>query len=162
MSWRKNASLALKSSAGASPKTAQPNAESPADHLEIAVLCTSFQWAAPALRVAAEIARRLNARVTMVVPEIVQFPAQLTDPPVALEWNEARFRKIALASPVPANVEILLCRDRMETIAQALSPFFLIVLAANEHRLWPTFEERLARALRRAGRNVIFAGVEAG
>jgi len=112
-----------------------------------------------ALRKAGDLANRLSGRITLVVPQVVPYPLPLTSPPVLLDWNEKRFRVIASESPVETTVLIYLCRDRLKTLTTELSSRSLVVVGGRK-RWWPTAEKRLARKLRRAGHEVLFAETE--
>jgi hypothetical protein len=127
--------------------------------LNIDVVFTSIDATLAALKKAAALANRLGARITLLVPQIVPYPLPLESPPVLLEWNERRFRVIAEECPVETSVHIYLCRDRVETLSAALKPYSLIVVGGRK-RWWPTSESRLARTLRRAGHEVVFAEAE--
>ena len=122
--------------------------------LGVIVVFTTVESTVHALRKAGALATRLNAYITLVVPQVVPFPLPLTSPPVLLDFSERRFRVIASESPVQTTVRLYLCRDQMETLATVLEPNSLIVLGARR-RWWPTAEDRLARRLRRAGHQVI-------
>lgn len=126
------------------------------DHarLRIAVVFTSVEPTLAALREACKHAGLLNARLDLIVPQIVPYPRPLTSPPVLLEFNERRFRVIAAESPVETAVRIYLCRDRDETLRKVLPNHSLVVIGGRRH-WWPTEERRLARALRRAGHEVV-------
>src|SRR5258708_5794085 len=69
----------------------------------IAVVFTSVPATLVALREAGNLADSLGARITLVVPQVVPFPAPLETPPVLHEFNEARFRVMASMSPVEMN-----------------------------------------------------------
>lgn len=127
--------------------------------LHIAVVFTSIKSTVAALRTAGELAARLGARITILVPQIVPFPAPLSSPPVLLDWNERRFRVIAEESPVETTVRIFLCRDRLETLRSVLAPGSLVVIGGRR-RWWPTREKILAKQLRRAGHEVVFTQTE--
>jgi hypothetical protein len=124
--------------------------------LNIDVVFTSVEATLTALRKAGNLANRLGARITLLVPQVVPFPRPLESPPVLLEWNERRFRVIAEQSPVETRVQLYLCRDRVETLCAALEPHSLVVVGGRK-RWWPTSETRLAARLRRAGHEVVFA-----
>jgi hypothetical protein len=117
---------------------------------------TSAEATVAALRKAADLADRLAARITLVVAQPVPYPLPLDSPPVPVDWTERRFRAIAGKSPVETRVELYLCRDRVQTIAEVLQPKSLVVVGARK-RWWPTWESKLARTLRRCGHQVIFA-----
>lgn len=138
----------------------RPAADPTESRLNISVVFTSVEATLRALREAGALANRLGARITLIVPQVVPYPLPLTSPPVLLDWNERRFRVIASESPVETAVNLYLCRDRMEILRMALKPGSLVVVGGRKRRWWPTSEERLARTLRRAGHEVVFAGTE--
>src|SRR5579884_3061729 len=120
---------------------------------EITVLFTSVHATVAALRCAGDLARRLNGRITLVVPQEVPYPLPLSSPPVLVEFNERRFRVIAEQARVETVVQVYLCRDRNQMIRSVLPPRSLVVLGFRHH-WWPMAEKRLARGLRRAGHEV--------
>jgi hypothetical protein len=132
-----------------------PSAETE-PRLNVAVIFTSAESTLAALRKAGALADRLSGRITLLVPQVVPFPLPLTSPPVLLDWNERRFRVIADESPVETTVQIYLCRDRIHTLSAVLKPHSVVVVG-GPRRWWPTAETRLARQLRAAGHEVIFA-----
>ena len=127
--------------------------------LGVVVVFTSVEPTIQALRKAGVLASSLHARITLVVPQVVPYPLPLTSPPVLLDFSERRFRAIAEESPVDTTVRLYLCRDQMETLGAVLASHSLIVVGGRR-RWWPTWEERLARRLRRAGHEVIFTETE--
>jgi hypothetical protein len=131
----------------------------PEPRLNITVVFTSVEDTLSALKEAGTLADRLGARIELVVAQIVPYPLPLTSPPVLLDWNERRFRVIAGDSAVETKVSLYLCRDRVETLLATLRPESVVVLGGRK-RWWPTTETRLARALRRAGHEVIFKETE--
>jgi hypothetical protein len=144
------------------PATGHPERLSPIGtetRLNVDVVFTSVQATLAAIKRAAELADRLGAQITLLVPQIVPYPLPLTSPPVLLDWNERRFRVMAEQSNVETNVHLYLCRDRVATLLKTLRPHSLVVLGGPK-RWWPTSEKRLARKLRRAGHEVILAETE--
>jgi hypothetical protein len=127
--------------------------------LNIDVVFTTIDGTLAALRKAADLAKRLSARITLVVPQVVPFPCPLETPPVLLDWNERRFRVLAEPYAVETNVQIYLCRDRIDTLLAVLKPHSIVVMSGRK-RWWPTFESKLQRKLRRAGHEVIVAETE--
>jgi hypothetical protein len=127
--------------------------------LNISVVFTSVESTLVALKEAGNLANSLNARIMLVVPQVVSYPLPLESPPVLVEFNEKRFRVIAGESPVETSVQIYLCRDRFETLAAVLKPGSIIVLGGRK-RWWPSKDQRLARKLRRAGYEVLFKETE--
>jgi len=126
--------------------------------LNIAVIFTSIESTLSALRKAGALAGRLRARITLIVPQVVPYPLPLNRPPVPPDFTERQFRVIAGASPVETRVRVYLCRDRMEALRTVLKPHSLVVVGGNRS-WWPTREKRLARQLRQAGHEVVFAEV---
>jgi hypothetical protein len=127
--------------------------------LEISVVFTSVRGTIVALKRAARLADQLGARITLVVPQIVPFPAPLTSPPVLTSFNEQRCRLMAEKVAAETRVEIYLCREPNDTLEAVLRRRSLVVLGGCR-RLWPTREKRLANRLRQAGHEVIFADSE--
>ena len=127
--------------------------------LNIEVVFTSVEATLVALRRAADLANRLAARITLVVPQVVPNPLPLESPPVLLDWNERRFRVIAEESQVEMTVQIYLCRDRVQALCALVKPRSVVVLGGRK-AWWPTPETRLARKLRRAGHEVILVETE--
>ena len=153
-------SLALqKPLAPATGAPARPGTGEFESKLNVDVVFTSVEPTLAALKKAGALAGRLNARITLLVPQIVPYPLPLESPPVLLDFNERRFREIANHSPVETMVCLYLCRDQLETLASVLKPHSVVVVGGRR-RWWPTPEKRLAGKLRRAGHEVIFAETE--
>ena len=127
--------------------------------LNVIVIFTSVDATLQALKQAGKLAHQLNGRIMLVAPQVVPYPLPLTSPPVLLDWNERRLRVIADQSEVETIVRIYLCRDRWQALEQALRPHSVVVVGGRK-RWWPTRESRLARRLRHAGHEVIFAKTE--
>jgi hypothetical protein len=64
-----------------------------------------------------------------------------------------------LMESVPADenttVEILLCRDRYESLHDALPADSVVIVGARKRRWWPSWERKLARILQHDGRRVL-------
>lgn len=137
-----------------------PGAEEDGQRLNIAVVFTSVESTLAALRRAVALASSLRARILLLVPQMVPYPLPLDSPPVLVDWSEERFRRIAGETPVETVVRLYLCRDRVETLKDALRPVSLVVLGGRR-KWWPfNREKRLALRLRRAGHEVIFTETE--
>jgi hypothetical protein len=134
----------------------EPAAAEADSELHIAVIFTSVEATLSALRRAAILANRLPARITLMVPQVVPYPLPLTTPPVPLDFTERRFRVIAEESPVETTVCIYLCRNRVDALTSVLRPHSTVVIG-DSGKWWQTEEKRLARQLRRAGHEVVFA-----
>jgi len=94
-------SLALqKPLAPATGAPARPGTGKFESKLSVDVVFTSIEPTLAALKKAGALAGGLNARITLLVAQIVPYPLPLESPPVLLDFNERRFRKIANQSPV--------------------------------------------------------------
>ncbi len=128
------------------------------EKLEVVVVYTGVKQTLAALRAAACFARGLTARIRLVVPQLVPFPAQLDEPLVRTDFVERKFRTLAEESAIEANVDIRLCRDWEAGVLQGLKPGSRIVLGARM-RWWPGAREgRLVRALQKRGHQVLLVG----
>ena len=67
-------------------------AKSAAAALEVNVLCTGMPATVKAIDSAAELARGLNARLHLLVAQVVPYAVPLESPPVLVEFQEALFR----------------------------------------------------------------------
>ena len=132
------------------PETRQTDAR-----LDVAVIFTAVDPTIAALKQAGALAGRLNARIILLVPQVVPYPLPLESPPVLVEFNESRLRLLARESPVETAVRIYLCRDRLQTLETVLDPHSLVVVGGRK-RWWPTEEKSLATKLRRGGHEVIY------
>lgn len=128
--------------------------------LNISVIFTSEESTVVAMKKAVALAGNLGARITLLAPQVVPYPLPLESPPVLLDWNERRIDAIANESPVETIVRLYLCRDRLQTLMQALSPKSLIVIGHRGKWRLLTQERKLAGSLRRAGHEVILAEAE--
>jgi hypothetical protein len=131
----------------------------PEQRLDVAVVFTSTEATAKALKDAGAVAGALKSRITLVVAQVVPWPLELTSPPVLYEFNEPRFRVLASRTGVPTSVSIYLCRDKVDTLCRVLRHGSMIMICGRK-RWWPTPEKRLAWKLRREGHQVIYTELE--
>jgi hypothetical protein len=160
MGEQKNAELAFEKRLP--PVTRRPapvRGDETESRLEVAVVFTSPAATMAALRKAGVLASCLNARINLLVPQVVPYPAPLESPPVLLDFSEQWCREIAAQSPVETAVQIFLCRDPAGTLRSVLAPRSLVVIGGRK-RWWATREKSLARKLRRAGHEVVFTETE--
>jgi hypothetical protein len=125
------------------------------------VVFTDFSAAKEALAGAAAYALDLDARITLVVAQVVPYPLPLDKPQVDAGVFESALLRLAAEQPVETEVEVYLCRDRWETLRRVLPPASAVVLGGRKRWWWPTDEQRFASALRRAGHRVIFLNLRA-
>ncbi len=139
-------------------ESVHPNAEAAAENsgFEVYVIFTSISATLLALKRATELARDLNARIRLLVSQTVPYPLPLTSPPVLSQFSEQRFREIATRQKIETLVEICLCRDAETVLARKLKPCSLVVIGGR-HTWRPTAEKAMAKKLRQAGHQVIFA-----
>jgi hypothetical protein len=124
--------------------------------LHIGVVFTDFEGTKAALRVAANLITGLEADIDLVVPHVVPFPLPLVYPAVPPGFTLRRLRELASAANVQASIYMYLCRDRFQTLLQVLEPHSIVVVGSRKRWL-PTKTDRLARALRKNGHQVILA-----
>jgi hypothetical protein len=82
--------------------------------LAIHVAFTSDRETVSALRHAAKLAAGLNARLSIVAPQVVPWAAEIDRPPVSPDFTAAKMLKLAADAGVEADVQVVLCRDRIE------------------------------------------------
>jgi hypothetical protein len=133
---------------------ARPFNEETDSKLDISVVFTSVDATLAALKEAGNLAANLGARITLIVPHIVPYPLPLSRPPVLIDFNERRLRVLAGECRVETRISIYLCRDPLETLQAVLRPHSLVIVGSRKS-WWPTAEKRLARKLRRFGRQVL-------
>src|ERR1051325_3972287 len=120
----------------------------------VSVVFTSPEGTLAAIRRAAEIVGRYAARLRVIVPQVVPFPRDLSNPSVNADFNEWQLVLLAQQVPVNATLDVYLCRDAAETVLAVLAPRSLVVVGGRQRRWWPSAEHRLADTLRRAGHDV--------
>ncbi len=138
--------------------------ESPSAHeceytrlLEVNVIYTDVPGTLAALRKAGSLASNLRARIRLIVPQVVPYPLPLSKPGICREVSERRFHTLAGGVHIDTHVQICLCRDRAQLVAEVLPPRSLVVIGGR-NRWWPTAAQSLASKLRRSGHEVIFTG----
>jgi hypothetical protein len=123
--------------------------------LEVVVIYSEVRQTLAALRAAARLARGLNARIHMVVPEVVPYPAPLEQPLVESGFAARKFKTIAEESAIETRVDICLCREWEAGVLQCVKPCSIVVMSAAGGWWRSGRERRLARTLRRRGHQVI-------
>ena len=121
--------------------------------LDLKVIFTDLPRTAAALETARAMASGLSARITVLVAQVVPYPLPLGAPPFPVEFT----RRLMESVPADENttVEILLCRDRYESLHNALPADSVVIVGARRRHWWPSWERRLARILRHEGRRVL-------
>lgn len=127
--------------------------------LEVTVVFTDRRSSLNALKTAALLAGGLNARVRLVVPQVVSYALPLSEPPIPTDFTEQQIAFLVSDLGVDTKVDICLCRNKRESLLRALRPHSVTVVGGRR-RWWPTWERKLARDLRRGGHEVIFTETE--
>jgi hypothetical protein len=127
--------------------------------MEVTVIFTDPETTRNALKTAALLAGGLNARVRLVVPQVVPYALPLNEPPIPTGFTEQRICLLVADLGVDTEVDICLCRNKRESLLCALRPHSVTVVGGRR-RWWPTWEKRLAKQLRRSGHEVIFTETE--
>ncbi|MBC7926939.1 MAG: hypothetical protein H7039_14920 [Bryobacteraceae bacterium] len=122
--------------------------------LTINVLFTDVDHTLVALKKAVTFAEGLSSNLRILAPVIVPYPLDVSACPVNRNHVEKRLRTIAGASEIPTRIEIIRCRDRVEALLATTRPDDLIVISWKKRWLWDE-TSRLARRLRKSGRNVV-------
>jgi hypothetical protein len=130
--------------------------------LQVTVVFTTTQGTLAALRTAGALVKKLTTRIALMVPEVVPIQFSLDSPPVQIDFLERRVLALVSESGIDVdeiNVEILLCRDRMQCLRQILSPRSLVVIGGRRRaRDWEG--RKFEQLLRLLGHRVIFVDVE--
>ena len=133
-----------------------PESGEESERLRINVLFTTPHETQVALRRAAELSEGLNAEILLIVPQIVPFPLDLDNPPVPLDFASEQLCSVMESVDADLDGHIYLCRDRLQTFLHVLRTNSITVLGMRR-RWFFSKPERLARALRRSGHQVIMA-----
>jgi hypothetical protein len=142
------------------PQTSQDVGVQASDHpLEIAVVFTDLPSTLSSLEAAAAFAANLDAKLRLIVTQVVSYAAPIEMPPVPPQIVEERLLALASRTAVDTKVDIYLCRDEAMTLLQVLEPKSLVVIGGRR-RWWWTPERNLAKKLRRGGHEVIFKKTE--
>ena len=96
----------------------------------------------------------LNVHVSLVDIQVVPFPCPLDQPPINGEFSEHRLRELFKEAGLPGRTAVLYTRDWLEGFLSVLEPRSLVVMAIHKRR-WRTRETKRARALSKAGHQVM-------
>jgi len=121
--------------------------------LDLKVIITDLSRTAAALKTARAMASGLSARITVLLAQVVPYPLPLAAPPVSVEFTRRLLESVA--ADENTKFEILLCRDRYETLHDALPADSVVIVGARKRHWWPSWERKLARILRHNGRRVL-------
>lgn len=123
--------------------------------LPITVVYTTVAATLAALRRAGELAQELDARIRILVPQVIPYPLPIDRPPIDPSFKVRHFRTISVDGAIETNIDVRLCRDPYKAIMQSVCPQSIVVVGGRK-RWWRTREQRLAKSLSLAGHQVIF------
>jgi hypothetical protein len=133
---------------------AEPHRSGDSPRLDLKVIFTDLRKTSAALETARSMARGLGARITLMVAQVVPYPLPLAAPPVPVEFTTRLIE--SLGAHDDTAVKIYLCRDRCETIRQALPPDSMVIVGTRKQPWWFfSWDQRLTRLLRHDGRRVL-------
>jgi hypothetical protein len=148
-----------KTPAGIGIDDACPTPAIPDPRLAVFVIFTSISETLKALERAQQIAEPVGATVHIVAAQVVPYPLQLDQPPVSLDFLIREFEAKADGHLDNTQISIYLCRDREEALRRVLS-FGCPVVIGIRKRWLPTWDECLAKKLRRIGYDVLSVAEE--
>ena len=130
-------------------------AEENSHKFSLVVVFTTSAATLTALRYAAAWMDRLEARLRIIVPQVVPYPLPLDRPCVPPEFRVRTVRAWCEQEAIEAQIEIQLCRNACECLKQGLAPASLVLLGVR--KTWRPFtsEARLVRTLQQSGHQVL-------
>jgi hypothetical protein len=123
--------------------------------LDLVVPFTTPALTQAALDAANQMGTGLNASIRLVKVQVVPFPMDLNQSPVALDFVREQMRHFR--SELETQPEIRLAREHTPGLVGTLRPNSVVVIAYRK-RPWRTREERLAGALWKAGYHAVLTG----
>jgi len=125
--------------------------------LGVVVPYTTRELTYAALRHAA-VCTDLDMHIVLVDIQVVPFPCPLDQPLINKEYSQKRLQQLLDESGLPGRAAIVYTRDWFEAFHRLLEPRSLVILTTTK-RWWPTRETKLARALVKAGHQVMLLPV---
>jgi hypothetical protein len=138
--------------------TAEPSAPAVGNHrLQINVIFTTAKDTVAALKAAQILAQDLDAQTLLMVPLVVPRQFSISSPPVSIAFAQQRAYAMAMdcRKENDIHVQVYLCANRRECMLKVLKPNSLIIIGGKK-RWWPLPEQKLAKALRANGHNLMF------
>ena len=128
--------------------------ETVAGVLSIIVPFTTPKLTKLALERAVAFGKGLKARIRLIDAQVVPFPCPLSEPPINRGFLVNRLHDLSQGNGVPVQAELILTRDRMRALSNALQPGSIVVIGTTS-TWFPSAERKLARFLTRADHNVM-------
>ena len=123
--------------------------------LGVNVLFTTHAGTLAALKLASELGASLNVVPNVLMLYVVPYSLPFDWRAVPEGFLEEKIRALSREFPTALRVRIYLCRNTREALRRILPPPSLVVVGGRR-RWWPSHEQRLARALKKSGVDVIF------
>src|SRR5258708_14575773 len=95
---------------------------------EIVVLYTTPSATAEALRHAAKLSTLLYGRIRLIALKVVPYPLDLATPSVSVEFTEDTLRALTSGISADVLVDVLNCRDEVETLCARLRPASVVLI----------------------------------
>jgi len=133
-----------------------PGGKDGGNEFEIFVIFTDTPGTLAALRMAGELAGRLDAHLRLLIPYEVPFALPLMMPPVSIALIEERARALVSEIPVDVSAHIYLCRDKYQAARLILKPNSIVLLGGRK-RWWGYANRKMAITLKKYGHHVILA-----
>ena len=123
-------------------------------NLRLYVVFTDTEATRVAIRAATRLADDLNARLVVLLAKVVPFPLPLHSPPVSQSFTDGVLSQLVNGHEAEITARVYLCRDRNQTIRNALEPGSL-VLIGRRRSWWPPSTLLLGKLLKRDGHQVV-------
>lgn len=120
---------------------------SDAGSLNVQVVATKGSATLAALRAARSLAAGLDARIVLVVPQVVHYGEALDRPTVSPGFIADRYRRMAEDLAMDVEIRVCVCRSQTGALVSALPRDAVVLVGGKTRRLWPTAEQRLTAAL---------------
>ena len=127
--------------------------------VELVVPYTNPALSARALAAAVELARDLEAAVTLMAVHVLPYPSPLECQEGIRQRLEAELTAVARTSPAAIRVKLVFARNRADAYIGLRRRQSLVVIGTKD-RWWTTREQRLARALMSSGHSVAVVKVK--
>ncbi len=126
----------------------------------LTVVATTPRAVRAALHAAADLSQAPSVPLTLIVPVVVPFPAQLNEPPVGTAFVKQRYEVLAAGEGVDTRVDVYVCRNPRSLLGAALAAGAPVVMGLDGRGDLHT--HRLARWLTAHGHRVLLAYPEPG
>jgi hypothetical protein len=131
--------------------------------LSVTVVHTIREATVAALKAAALLAKNLDVRLGLIMPEVVPFRISLDQPRRPIEYLKRVQEEMVAEAGLSGEeilVQICVCRDTRESLGRLLPTPSLVVLGGRRG-WWPTREQRLQTFMSRLGHHVVFVDIAA-